>query len=68
MKKFLSIYQELNNTSHLWSNWGHTPDSLFSLNGEKKEAVYADNVLEKLKKQKEDYKKEITEGRINKGL
>ena len=54
MKKFLSIYQELNNTSHLWSNWGHTPDSLFSLNGEKKEAAYADDFLEKRKKQKEN--------------
>lgn len=54
MKKFLSIYQELNNTSHLWSNWGHTPDSLFSLNGEKNEAAYADDFLEKRKKQKEN--------------
>lgn len=54
MKKFLSIYQELNNTCHIWSNWGHTPDSLFALNGEKKEAAYAANVLEELKKQKEN--------------
>ncbi|MGN0739124.1 MAG: hypothetical protein ACI4LX_03010 [Treponema sp.] len=54
MKKFLSIYQELNNTSHLWSNWGHPPSSLFALNGEKKDAAYADDFLENLKKQKEN--------------
>lgn len=54
MKKFLSIYQELNSTSHLWSNWGHTPDSLFALNGEEKEAAYADDFLEKRRKQKEN--------------
>lgn len=54
MKKFLSIYQELDSTCHIWSTWGHTPSSLFSLNGEKKEAAYADDFLEKRKKQKEN--------------
>lgn len=54
MKKFLYIYQELDSTCHIWSTWGHTPSSLFSLNGEKKEAAYADDFLEKRKKQKEN--------------
>lgn len=54
MEKFLPLYQNLVNTSHLWSNWGHTPDSLVVLNGKDKKAAYNDGFLEELKNQKEN--------------
>lgn len=38
---FLKVFQELNNTSHLWINWGNIPDFLFDA----REKVAAESVL-----------------------
>lgn len=54
MEKFLPLYQNLVNSSHLWSNWGHTPDSLIVLDGKEKKAAYDDGFLQELKNQKEN--------------
>lgn len=53
-EKFLPIYQELVNTSHLWSNWGHTPESLRTEDGNLKKSAYSEEFLDELKKKREN--------------
>lgn len=46
---FCAIYQELNNTSHLWSNWGHSPESLRDEYGDTNKSAFSNEFLEEMK-------------------
>ena len=54
LEKFLPIYQDLVGTSHLWSNWGHVPESLRKEDGSLKKSAYSEEFLDELKKEKEN--------------
>ena len=54
LEKFLPIYQNLVATSHLWSNWGHLPESLRTKDGSLKKSAYSEGFLDELKKEKEN--------------
>lgn len=53
-KEFCSIYQDLNNTCHLWSNWGLAPESLRDKYGDTVKTAFSDDFLEELKKEREN--------------
>ncbi|MBO4859594.1 MAG: hypothetical protein J5527_13860 [Treponema sp.] len=53
-KAFCAIYQDLNNTSHLWSNWGHLPETLRDEYGDYDKTAFSEEFLQKKKEEREN--------------